>query len=197
MRGKRRSVWLVASFVLVVSGLAAFIVLEDSSGDRGLKVATPRDAQQPSVSAAAVSPGLPAQPTDISAPGIPNDQQLLRTQELPGIKGEKVLVKWYGEPSFGVRYTANLTVGSGAGTRWKGEESERAEELTSAAEQVGRTVEPPRHVQIQGSDAIVYTDMNGWLSVSWSPRSDVVLSVTGWNVAPAQITDIAQGVTVQ
>jgi hypothetical protein len=188
-RDTLRAALVGASMCAAVAAVAVAITV-GSDGYRGTAVSTHARAASASTQAARA-------PTEMTAPGIPGDQQLLRTKTLTGPNGESVTINWYGTPSYGPRYTTNLTVGPDAGSRWLSQQDSVAGQLTTTPD--GSALEPSSvsHPTINGVRGIAYTDMIGWSSVSWSPRSDVVLSVTGFQIPAMDMVRIAQGVTTQ
>jgi hypothetical protein len=188
-RDTLRAVLVGASICAAVAAVSVAITV-GSDADRGPAVST-------RASAASTSTQEAQAPTEMTAPGIPRDQQLLRTKTLTGPNGESVTIKWYGTASFGPRYTTNLTVGPDAGSRWVSQQDSVAGQLTTAADGSVRGPSPVLYPSINGVRGIAYTDMIGWSSVSWSPRPDVVLSVTGFQIPAEEMVRIAQGVTTR
>lgn len=178
---------------LCAAAASATLLLRTDDGTHEVtssQAASPKAGAEPAAS-------LPHQPTALAVQGIPNDQQLLQTKKLTGVHGEEVTIQWYGTPSFGPRYTTNLTVGADAAKDWLADQDKLAAQLSAAAQAAGREPEAVTHPTVQGVAAVAYTDMNGWSSVTWAPRSDIVLSVTGLKIPTDQIVALAQGAVVQ
>jgi hypothetical protein len=123
---------------------------------------------------------------------------LIRDYTFSGPDGAVVRMKWYGTRATSApKYIVNLTVGPGAGSSWLKEADRYAQTVgPDAVAQIGGTVDPPEHISIQGAPGIVYTDFLGWVSVSWFPSPDIVISVTSWKAARASLEHIAQQVVM-
>lgn len=114
--------------------------------------------------------------------------------------GTVTRTKWFGPSDTQPTYTVSLTSGPGAG-KWMAQADSYAASVQpsgeSAAAGFARTVAvPPEHISINGADAIVFGDFIGWVEVTWSPRSDILVSVTGLHASPGDLQAIAKSVVI-
>lgn len=175
---------------------ATVVAVRDGSGDApGAKAVQAEHALQ--VAAPETDYPVPENPTAVVAPGLPADLIEIRSFSETGPDGSTLHARWLADPRQDPHYPAyilSVIVGDGAGARWEASRNEYAQQFgPDAATYFGGSVPAPATVPVNGSDGLVFTSgINGFNQVSWVPRSDVVVTISGLRVPQDQLVDIAR-----
>jgi hypothetical protein len=118
---------------------------------------------------------------------------------VPGIiPGTKDYETWYGTSvTSGPEFTSGVTVGPDAGALMALSERHAVDVGARSGTSNANTIPPAQHVTVHGTAAIVYQDAIGWTSVEWSPRTDLIVSVTGYKKSFAEMETLARDATLQ
>jgi hypothetical protein len=106
-------------------------------------------------------------------------------------------ITWYGTTSFGPSFTTNVSVGPDAGSWMSKADAQAAAVGTNSGAPGAASIPAPMHTAVNGTEAIVYTDSAGWTSVTWSPRPDLLLAVTGLHATYDQVLALAKSSELQ
>lgn len=197
MRGSR--IGIVVGLVAVIAAASAIVVAaRDDSGNApgGSKAVQADHALQ--AAAPETDYPVPENPTAVVAPGLPADLIEIRSFSETGPDGSTLHARWLADPRQDPQYPAyilSVIVGDGAGARWEASRNEYAQQFgPDAATYFGGSVPAPATVPVNGSDGLVFTSgINGFSQVSWVPRSDVVVTISGLRVPQDQLVDVARG----
>jgi hypothetical protein len=144
---------------------------------------------------------VPETATDVVSSQLPTSVHLIRDFSLPNPTGTVTRTKWFGPTDTQPSYAMTLTSGPGAGT-WMAHADSYAASVQPSGESAvagfaGTVVVVPEHFSIKGADAIIFGNFAGWVEVTWSPRDDILVSVTGLHASPSDMKAIAKSVAIK
>jgi hypothetical protein len=148
---------------------------------------------------ASTSTTMPSTRLALVLHGLPTGESQIRSRTRPSIiPGTKTYVTWYGtSATAGPDFTSGVTVGPNAGALMALSDRHAVDVGAKSGAANANTIPPPQHVTVSGTAAIVYQDAVGWTSVDWSPRTDLIVSVTGYKRSFAQMESLARDATLQ
>ena len=184
--------------VLLGASIGTVVAVDQSTAERVVA----RTASRPAAADNSDSDfTVPENPTKVIAPDLPEGLVEMRNFTETGPDGSTLHAQWLSVESSDPPYPSyilSVIVGPGAGTRWQSERDQYAQAFgPDAAREFGNTVPKPAKVSIHGMEGLAFTNFNGFAQVSWVPRSDVVVTISGLRVSQEQLTDIARGASLE